>query len=157
VHITEDNMERTFVMIKPDGVQRRLVGKIINRIEQSGFKIVAMKFLNVSKELAAKHYEVHKDKPFYDGLIKYITSGPVVAMVVEGENAISRIRNLVGATDPQKAAPGTIRGDFAQNIGRNIIHASDGKDTAEKEIKLWFENHEIIEYSIIDEKWIYEK
>lgn len=150
-------MERTFVMIKPDGVQRRLVGKIINRIEKSGFKIVAMKFLNVSKELAAKHYEVHKDKPFYDGLIKYITSGPVVAMVVEGENAISRIRNLVGATDPQKAAPGTIRGDFAQNIGRNIIHASDGKDTAEKEIKLWFENHEIIEYPIIDEKWIYEK
>ena len=150
-------MERTFVMIKPDGVQRRLIGKVIERLEQSGLKIVAMKFLHVSKELAEKHYEVHKGKPFYDGLIKYITSGPVVAMVIEGMNAIERVRNLVGATDPQKAMPGTIRGDFAQHIGRNIIHASDAKETAEKEIKLWFSEDEIIDYEIIDESWVYEK
>ena len=150
-------MERTFVMIKPDGVQRRLIGKVIERLEQSGLKIVAMKFLHVSKELAEKHYEVHKGKPFYDGLIKYITSGPVVAMVIEGMNAIERVRNLVGATDPQKAMPGTIRGDFAQHIGRNIIHASDAKETAEKEIKLWFSEDELIDYEIIDESWVYEK
>jgi len=141
----EDNMERTFVMIKPDGVQRRLIGKVIERLEQSGLKIVAIKFLSVSKELAEKHYEVHKGKPFYDGLIKYITSGPVVAMVIEGMNAIEKVRNLVGATDPQKAMPGTIRGDYAQHIGRNIIHASDAKETAEKEIKLWFSDDEIVE------------
>ena len=150
-------MERTFVMIKPDGVQRRLIGKVIQRIEEAGLKVVAMKFLKVSKQLAEKHYEVHKGKPFYEGLIKYITSGPVVAMVVEGMNAIERIRILVGATDPQKANPGTIRGDFAQHIGRNIIHASDAKETAEKEIKLWFKDEEIVEYSMIDEDWIYEK
>ncbi|MCD6513147.1 MAG: nucleoside-diphosphate kinase [Thermoplasmata archaeon] len=149
-------MERTFVMIKPDGVQRRLVGKVIERIEQSGLKIVAMKFMRVSTELASKHYEMHKGKSFYDGLIKYITSGPVVAMVIEGENAIAKIRKLVGATDPQDAAPGTIRGDFAQHIGRNIIHASDGEETAKREISLWFENEELVDYEMIDEQWIYE-
>ena len=100
---------------------------------------------------------MHKGKPFYDGLIKYITSGPVVAMVVEGLNAIERVRMLVGATDPQKAAPGTIRGDYAQHIGRNIIHASDAKETAEKEIKLWFSENEIVDYSMADESWVYEK
>ena len=149
-------MERTFVMIKPDGVQRRLVGKIIERFEQAGLKIVAMKFMGVSRELAEKHYEVHKGKPFYEGLIKYITSGPVVAMVMEGENVIERVRTLVGATDPQKAAPGTIRGDFCQHIGRNAIHASDGKETAEKEIALWFGDDEIVDYNMDDEKWVYE-
>ncbi len=149
-------MERTFVMIKPDGVQRRLIGKVIQRIEQSGLKIVAMKFMSVSRELAEKHYEVHKGKSFYDGLIKYITSGPVVAMVVEGENAIARIRKLVGSTNPQEAEPGTIRGDFAQHIGRNIIHASDGEETAMKEISLWFTDEELVNYKIIDEQWIYE-
>jgi len=149
-------MERTFLMIKPDGVQRRLIGKILQRIEQSGFKIVAMKFLKVSQEMAEKHYEMHRGKPFYEGLIKYITSGPVLAMIVEGENAIERIRRLVGSTDPQKAEPGTIRGDFAQHIGRNIIHASDGKETAEKEINLWFKKEEIVEYGMQDDGWIYE-
>jgi len=149
-------MERTFVMIKPDGVQRRLIGKILQRFEQAGLKIVAMKFLKVSHELAEKHYEVHKDKPFYESLIKYITSGPVVAMVIEGQNAIERVRKMVGATDPQKADPGTIRGDFCQHIGRNVIHASDGKETAEKEISLWFNEDEIISYSMDDERWIYE-
>lgn len=150
------NAERTFVMIKPDGVQRRLIGKVLQRIEESGLKIVAMKFLRVSTKMAERHYEIHKGKPFYEGLIKYITSGPVVAMVVEGENAIENIRKMVGATDPKKAQPGTIRGDYAQHIGRNIIHASDGKETARKEIALWFKEDEIIDYSIDDEKWIYE-
>ncbi|HEC76132.1 MAG TPA: nucleoside-diphosphate kinase [Thermoplasmatales archaeon] len=150
------NAERTFVMIKPDGVQRRLIGKVLQRIEESGLKVVAMKFLRVSTKMAERHYEIHKGKPFYEGLIKYITSGPVVAMVVEGENAIENIRKMVGATDPKKAQPGTIRGDYAQHIGRNIIHASDGKETARKEIALWFKEDEIIDYSIDDEKWIYE-
>ncbi len=150
-------MERTFVMVKPDGVQRRLIGKVIQRFEESGLKIVAMKFLSVSNKLAEKHYEVHKGKNFYDGLIKYITSGPVLAMVLEGENAIEKVRKMVGATDPQKSMAGTIRGDFAQNIGRNIIHASDGKETAKKEISLWFKENELITYEMDDEKWIYEK
>jgi len=149
-------MERTFVMIKPDGVQRRLIGKILQRFEESGLKIVAMKFLKVSQEMAEKHYEVHKGKPFYESLIKYITSGPVVAMVIEGQNAIERVRKMVGATDPQKAMPGTIRGDFCQHIGRNVIHASDAKETAEKEISLWFSDDEIVSYAMDDEKWIYE-
>lgn len=149
-------MERTFVMIKPDGVQRRLVGKIIERFERAGLKIVAMKFIEVSKEMAEKHYEIHKGKPFYEGLIKYITSSPVVAMVIEGENVIERVRTLVGSTDPQKAMPGTIRGDFCQHIGRNIIHASDGEETAEKEIALWFSDDEIVDYSMDDERWVYE-
>ncbi len=149
-------MERTFVMIKPDGVQRRLIGKILQRFEESGLKIVAMKFLKVSQEMAEKHYEVHQGKPFYESLIKYITSGPVVAMVIEGQNAIERVRKMVGATDPQKAMPGTIRGDFCQHIGRNVIHASDAKETAEKEISLWFSDDEIVSYAMDDEKWIYE-
>jgi len=143
-------------MIKPDGVQRRLIGKIIERFERAGLKVVAMKFMAVSKEMAEKHYEIHRGKPFYEGLIKYITSGPVVAMVIEGQNAIERVRMLVGSTDPQKAMPGTIRGDFCQHIGRNAIHASDGKETAEKEIALWFSNDEIVDYDMNDEKWVYE-
>lgn len=150
-------MERTFVMVKPDGVQRRLMGKIIERFESSGLKIVAMKFIKASKELAEKHYEIHKNKPFYEGLIKYITSGPVLAMIIEGEDVISIVRKMVGETDPKKALPGTIRGDFAQHIGRNIIHASDGKETAEKEINLWFKEDEIVEYEMEDNSWIYEK
>ncbi|HEC88109.1 MAG TPA: nucleoside-diphosphate kinase [Thermoplasmata archaeon] len=150
------NVERTFVMIKPDGVQRRLIGKVLQRIEESGLKIVAMKFLRISTKMAEKHYEIHKGKPFYEGLIKYITSGPVVAMVIEGENAIENIRKMVGATDPKNAQPGTIRGDYAQHIGRNIIHASDGKETAEKEISLWFNKEEIVDYKMNDEKLIYE-
>lgn len=150
-------MERTFVMIKPDGVQRRLMGKIIERLESSGLKIVAMKFIKASKELAEKHYEIHKNKPFYEGLIKYITSGPVLAMIIEGEDVISIVRKMVGETDPKKALPGTIRGDFAQHIGRNIIHASDGKETAEKEINLWFKEDEIVEYEMEDNSWVYEK
>jgi len=150
-------MQRTFVMIKPDGVQRRLMGKIIERFESAGLKVVAMKFMAVPRELAEKHYEIHKGKPFYEGLIKYITSGPVLAMVIEGQNAIERVRILVGSTDPQKAAPGTIRGDFCQHIGRNVIHASDGEETARKEIALWFREDEMVEYAMNDDRWIYEQ
>ncbi len=144
------------MMIKPDGVQRRLVGKILQRIEDCGFKIVAIKFLKISREMAEKHYAVHKGKDFFEGLINYITSGPVVAMVIEGKNAVERVRKIVGSTNPKDAMPGTIRGDFAQDIGRNIIHASDSRETAEKEIKLWFSEDEIVEYKMDDERWIFE-
>lgn len=149
-------METSFVMIKPDGVQRRLIGRIIDRFESAGLKISAIKLLNVKKEKAEEHYAVHKGKPFYDGLIKYITSGPVVVMIVEGENAIQRVRRIVGKTNPQEANPGTIRGDFCQHIGRNAIHASDGPETATMEIKIWFPQEEIASYTLDDEGWIYE-
>lgn len=147
-------IERTFVMIKPDGVQRRLVGKIIGRFEEAGIKIVAMKFLSVSKELAEKHYAIHKGKPFYDGLIEFITSGPVVAMILEGKNVIDRVRTMAGPTDPNEAMPGTIRGDYAQETRKNIVHASDSRETAEHEISLWFSPDEIISYKMSDEKWL---
>lgn len=132
-------------MIKPDGVQRRLIGEIISRFEKKGIKIVGMKFIHPSKEMAEKHYEVHKNKPFYEGLIQYLKSGPVVVMVLEGEKAIQLVRKMIGETDPKNAASGTIRGDYAQQISRNIIHASDSKETAEFEINLWFDDKEIIE------------
>ncbi len=149
-------MERTFVMIKPDGVQRGLIGEIISRIERKGLKIVAMKMLSVGRELAERHYEEHREKPFFRSLVEYITSGPVVAMVVEGKNAVRVMRKLVGATDPQEADPGTIRGDFGMDIGRNVIHASDSHESAEREISLFFRPEEIVEYKRIDEEWIYE-
>jgi len=149
-------MERTFVMIKPDGVQRGLIGEIISRLERKGLKIVAMKMINVDRELAEKHYAEHKEKPFFNNLVQYITSGPVVAMVVEGKNAIKVVRTLVGATDPVEAQPGTIRGDFGLDIGRNIIHASDSLESAEREISLFFKPDEILEYKRIDEDWLYE-
>ncbi len=148
--------ERTFVMIKPDGVQRGLVGEIINRFEKKGIKIVAMKLVSVTKELAEKHYGVHKGKPFFKPTVDYIISNPVIAMVLEGNNVINVVRTMMGKTDPQEALPGTIRGDFAQFIGRNIIHGSDGPETAEFEIKLWFKPEEIANYYRIDEKWLSE-
>lgn len=148
--------QRTFVMIKPDGVQRGLVGEIISRFEKKGIKIVAMKMMHVSKELAEKHYGVHKGKPFFKPTVEYIISSPVIAMVLEGNNVIETVRNMMGKTDPQQAAPGTIRGDFAQFIGRNIIHGSDSQETAEFEINLWFKKEEICEYERIDEKWLVE-
>ena len=150
-------MEKTFVMIKPDGVQRRLIGEIISRFEKAGIKIVAMKFLSVSKEMAEKHYAIHKGKPFYESLISYITSGPVCAMVLEGNNVVERVRKMVGATDPGEAMPGTIRGDYAQEIGRNIVHASDSSRTAQQEIALWFSERDIIDYTLTDEKWLFEE
>jgi len=148
--------ERTFVMVKPDGVQRGLVGEIINRFEKKGLKIVAMKLVSVSKELAEKHYGVHKGKPFFKPTVEYIISSPVIAMVLEGNNVINVVRTMMGKTNPQEALPGTIRGDFAQFIGRNIIHGSDVPETAEFEIKLWFKPEEIANYHRIDEKWLSE-
>ena len=149
-------MERTFVMIKPDGVQRGLVGEIIARFERKGLKLVAMKMVHVDDAFARKHYAVHEGKPFFEGLVEYITSSPVVAMVWEGKNAIRVVRDMVGATDPQKAAPGTIRGDYGMEIGRNLIHASDGQETAAFEIALWFDEAEIVTWERNTEPWLYE-
>jgi nucleoside-diphosphate kinase len=149
-------IERTFVMIKPDGVQRGLIGKLIERLEQGGLKIVAMKLLSVSHTIAEKHYGIHKGKKFYENLLQYISSGPVVIMVWEGDKVVERVRKIVGETDPLDARPGTIRGDFAQQIGRNLIHASDSPENARKEINLWFIDQEIIPYKKIDETWLYE-
>lgn len=148
--------EQTFAMIKPDAVQRGFIGEIINRFEKKGIKIVAMKLIAVDQKLAEKHYAVHKGKPFFEPTVKYITASPVVAMVLEGVNVIEMVRGMTGATDPQKAAMGTIRGDYGQFIGRNIIHASDGKETASFEINLWFNPKEIESYSRIDEEWLTE-
>ncbi len=148
--------QRTFVMIKPDGVQRGLVGEIINRFEKKGIKIVAMKMVSVSKGLAEKHYGIHKGKSFFEPTVKYITSSPVVAMVLEGENVIDLVRSMMGKTNPQDAAQGTIRGDYGQFIGRNIVHGSDGPDTAEFEINLWFTKEELSDYTRIDEQWLTE-
>ncbi len=148
--------ERTFVMIKPDAVQRGLAGEIINRFEKKGIKIVAMKLVSVSRELAEKHYGIHKGKSFFEPTVKYIISSPVIAMVLEGINAIDMVRGMMGKTDPQKAEMGTIRGDFGQFIGRNIVHGSDSEETAEFEINLWFKPEETADYKRIDEGWLAE-
>jgi nucleoside-diphosphate kinase len=148
--------QRTFVMIKPDGVQRGFIGEIINRFEKKGFKIVAMKMISVNEDLAKKHYGIHKGKSFFEPTVKYITSSPVVAMVLEGFNVIELVRNMMGKTDPAEALSGSIRGDFGQFIGRNIVHGSDGLETAKFEINLWFKPEEISEYVRIDEKWLIE-
>ena len=148
--------ERTFVMIKPDAVQRGLAGDIIKRFEKKGIKIVAMKLVSVDRALAEKHYGVHKGKPFFEPTVEYITSSPVIAMVLEGYNAIEMVRKMMGATDPLKAELGTIRGDYGQFIGRNIVHGSDGPDTAKFEINLWFKPDEIADYQRIDEDWLME-
>ena len=148
--------ERTFVMIKPDAVQRGLIGKIIQRFEDKGIKIVAMKMVSVKRELAERHYGIHKGKPFFEPTVNYITSSPVVAMVLEGIGAIEMVRNMMGKTDPQKADMGTIRGDFGQFIGRNIVHGSDGLETAKFEINLWFKPEEISNFTRIDEEWLSE-
>lgn len=149
-------IERTFVMIKPDAVQRGLIGEIIHRFERKGIKIVAMKFVSVTRDLAEKHYEVHKGKPFFEPTVKHITSSPVVAMVLAGNNVIEMVRRMMGETDPQKAERGTIRGDFGQFIGRNLVHGSDSAETAEFEINLWFKPGEIVSYERIDEEWMSE-
>ena len=131
-------MERTFVMIKPDGVRRNLVGECIGRFEARGLKLVELKLLTPSRELAEEHYGAHRGKGFFEGVVQFITSGPVVAMVLEGPNAIAAVRQMVGATRPLEAAPGSIRGDFALDVGENIVHASDAPETAEQEMALWF-------------------
>jgi len=148
--------ERTFVMVKPDGVKRRLIGEVISRIEKAGLRIVAMKMLQLTRAMAEKHYAVHKGKPFYDGLIKFISSGPVVAMVVEGENAVKRMRKIAGATNPMDAEVGTIRGDFGMVIGRNIVHAADSPENAKIEYSIYFKETELVKHKMIDEEWIYE-
>ena len=130
--------ERSLVLIKPDGVQRLLVGRVISRFEDRGLKLVGLKLVNVPREFAERHYAIHRDKPFFAGLVAFITSSPLVAMAVEGPNAIDVVRSMVGATRPWEAAPGTIRGDFALEVSQNLIHASDGPETATSELELWF-------------------
>jgi nucleoside-diphosphate kinase len=142
-------------MVKPDGVQRAHIGDIITRVERVGLKIVAMKILQVTREQAEKHYAVHRDKPFYEGLIKYITSGPSVAMVVEGWDAVKHTRRLVGATDPHNAIPGSIRGDYGLDIQRNIVHAADSVENAKTEYSIYFDEEELILYTRIDEALLY--
>lgn len=149
-------MEHTFVMLKPGSIQRGLIGNIISRFENRGLKIIAMKMMTVSKELAEKHYAEHKAKPFYEDLVNYITSGPVVAMVLEGPHAISVVRNMMGKTDPLESAPGTIRGDYGLFTGKNIVHGSDSAPSAKREIDLFFAQEEFLSYKRCDEDWIYE-
>ena len=149
-------MERTFIAIKPDGVQRQLVGQVIQRFESKGFTLVGLKLLTVSRELAEKHYEVHQDKPFFAGLVNFITSGPVVAMVWEGDGVVAASRKMIGATNPLAAEPGTIRGDFGVNIGRNLIHGSDAVETAQREIALWFQDGELSSWTPCQQSWLYE-
>ncbi len=147
-------MEKTFVLVKPDGVQRGLIGEILSRLEKRGLKLVAAKFLQVPVSLAEKHYAIHKGKPFYDGLIKYITSAPVMAMIFEGPEAVALVRQTMGLTNPLKAEPGTIRHDFALRISRNLTHASDSPENAELEISLWFNSEEIVKWAKSNEDWI---
>ncbi len=143
-------------MIKPDGVQRGLVGDIVARFERRGLKIAAMKMLLVTEDLAKKHYEEHAAKPFFPNLVSFIRSGPVVALVVEGKDVVPMVRSMVGATNPKNSNPGTIRGDYAVDMGRNVIHASDSPESAKREISLYFNNSEIAAYKRIDEQWLYE-
>mgnify|MGYP002628201771 FL=1 len=145
--------ERSFIAIKPDGVQRGLVGEILGRFERKGFKLVGLKQLTPSRELAESHYGVHRERPFFAGLVDFITSGPVVAMVWEGDGVIASARKLIGATKPLEAEPGTIRGDLAVNIGRNVIHGSDAPETAAFEIGLWFQPSELSDWSPADQVW----
>jgi nucleoside-diphosphate kinase len=150
-------LERSLVIIKPDGVQRGLVGEIIGRLERRGLRLTAMKFMAVEQSLAEQHYAVHQGKPFYASLIQYITSAPVVVMAWEGSKAIEAVRQTVGATNPTNAAPGTIRADLALDIGRNLIHASDGAETAAFELQLWFKPAELVAWTRDGERWAFEK
>ncbi|WOV85974.1 nucleoside-diphosphate kinase [Sporosarcina oncorhynchi] len=147
-------MEKTFLMVKPDGVQRNLVGEIVNRFENKGFTLVGAKLMNISQELAEQHYGEHKERPFFGELVDFITSGPVFAMVWEGENVISTARLMMGATNPKESAPGTIRGDFAVTVGKNIIHGSDSSDSAAREINLFFKEEELVSYDKSMISWI---
>jgi nucleoside-diphosphate kinase len=149
-------MEKTFVMVKPDGVERGLMGEVVARLERRGLKMTAAKFMAVSQELAEKHYAIHKGKPFYEGLIKYITSAPVLAMVWEGPNAVAAVRQTMGATRPTEAAPGSLRHDFALMVGRNLTHASDSVENGELETALWFKPEELVVWEREVDRWIYE-
>ncbi|MDO7788032.1 nucleoside-diphosphate kinase [Desulforamulus aquiferis] len=149
-------MERTYLMVKPDGVQRGLVGQIISRFEQRGYKIVGLKMMQIARETAEKHYGEHAGKPFFTGLVDFITSGPVVAMVVEGKDVVVTAREMMGATNPLKAIPGTIRGTYGVDVGRNVIHGSDSVESANREIAIFFKPEELVEYGRAIDTWIYE-
>ena len=153
-----EERERTFVMVKPDGVQRGLVGEIVSRFEQRGLKLVGAKFMRIDEELAHEHYAEHEDKPFFEGLVEFITSGPVMAMVWEGQDATRQVRAMMGETDPAESAPGTIRGDLGLDLGRNVIHGSDHEDPGanEREVELFFDDDELVEWEQVDETWLYE-
>ncbi|MEJ8544865.1 nucleoside-diphosphate kinase [Brevibacillus borstelensis] len=147
-------MEKTFLMVKPDGVQRNLIGEIISRFEKKGFQLVGAKLMTVSRELAEQHYAEHKERPFFGELVDFITSGPVFAMVWQGNNVISTARSMMGKTNPADAASGTIRGDFATSVGMNIIHGSDSPESAEREIALWFGQGEVLSYEKTIQRWM---
>ena len=149
-------MEKTLVIIKPDGVQRGLIGKIVTRIERRGLKIAALKLIQMDDLLARKHYGIHEGKPFFEPLIKYITSAPVVVMVIEGHKAIEIVRKTLGATNPGDAEPGTVRADYAVEIGRNLVHGSDGPETAKTEVALFFDEREILSWERDTDPWIFE-
>lgn len=148
-------MERTFILVKPDGVQRGLIGEVIARLERRGLKLAGAKFMLVSRDLAERHYAVHKGKPFYEGLVSYIISAPVMAMVWEGPNAVAAVRQTMGATRPTEAAPGTIRHDFALEIGRNLTHASDSPENGQVEVALWFKPEELVDWQRPIDSWIF--
>ena len=150
-------MERTLIIVKPEGVQRGLIGNVLTRFEQRGLKLVGLKLIHITPELAEQHYGVHKGKPFYVGLVKHITSGPVVVGVIEGPKAINVVRTTMGATNAAEALPGTIRGDYGLEIGFNIIHGSDGPETAVQEINLFFKPEELVEYTLATQQWVYEQ
>jgi len=149
-------MQLSYVMVKPDGVQRNLVGEVISRMEKRGLKILALKMYTIPEEIARAHYAEHEGKPFFQSLLDFITSGPSVSIVVQGKNAVSVIRTMVGATNPSEAAAGTIRGEFGLDTGRNIVHASDSTESANREISIHFSESEISQYLRIDEQWLYE-
>jgi nucleoside-diphosphate kinase len=147
-------MQRTLILLKPDAVQRRLVGELTGRFERKGLRLVGLKLLQAPKETAEKHYAVHKGKPFYDSLLSFLTSGPTVAMVWEGREAVAACRNIMGLTDGVKAPPGTIRGDYAINVQNNLVHGSDSAENADLEIALWFQPAELVNYSVCDSSWV---
>ncbi len=149
-------MEQTYIMIKPDGVQRGLIGEVVSRIEKRGLKVAAMRMNVMSEESAKEHYKEHVERPFFGSLIEYVTSGPSVSMVIEGKNAVVIMRAVNGATNPVEALPGTIRGDFAVETGRNVVHASDSPESAQREIAIHFKESEVTSYSKIDEVCLYE-
>lgn len=148
--------ERTFAMVKPDGVQRGLVGEIVRRYEARGLKVVGLKLMNVPRSMAEEHYAEHKGKPFYNGLVDYITSGPVVALALEGKNAVNVVRLTNGATKPWDATPGTIRGDLALDIGRNVVHGSDSVESAKRELAIYFNKDELVDWTPANAKWVTE-
>jgi len=150
-------VERSLVLVKPDGVQRALIGEVISRLERRGLRLAGAKFMQVSQELAETHYAIHKGKPFYEGVIAYIISAPVMAMVWESPNAVAAIRQTMGATRPIEAAPGSLRHDFALEVGRNLTHASDTVENGEKEVALWFKQEELVDWKREVDRWVFEK